>query len=74
MGSTTARYTSDKPRECKYCYFWGGAIKGCTLGEENCNYLIPVRSVPVKKTKCTGCPYGKHKPCIGWCTKDILQK
>ena len=21
---------------------------------------------------CRGCPYGRTKPCIGWCTKKIL--
>lgn len=75
MGNTTVRYADDKPKECKYCYFWGGKKKGCTLGGvENCYYLIKEEEAPVEKTKCDDCPYKKCGPCIGWCTKDILQK
>lgn len=54
---------------CAYCYFWGGKKKGCTLGEENCYYLL--KEVPKEKTKCDGCPYKKGDPCIGWCTKCL---
>lgn len=53
MGNTTVRYADDKPKDCKYCYFWGGKKKGCTLGGvENCYYLIKEDEAPVEKTKC----------------------
>ena len=62
MGNTTVRYADDKPKDCKYCYFWGGRVKGCTLGGvENCHYLIKEKEVPVKKTKCDDCPYKKMR-------------
>ena len=35
------RYAEDKPKSCKYCYFWGGKKKGCELGEDKCYYLLP---------------------------------
>lgn len=68
-----ARYEDDKPKNCKFCYFWGGRVKKCTLGgEEKCFYLIPEKA-PVEKTKCDDCPYRKNGPCIGWCTKELLR-
>jgi len=27
-----------------------------------------------KPSACRGCPYGKHQPCIGWCTRKILEE
>ena len=53
-------YAADKPSDCSKCYFWKGTRKGCSLGKENCYYLI---SVPKKvKTECDGCPYGRDHP------------
>lgn len=64
-------YAADKPNDCSNCYFWKGK-KGCGLGKENCYYLI---CVPQEvKTECDGCPYGRDHPCIGWCTKKIMQE
>ena len=75
MGDITVRYVDDKPKECKYCYFWDGKVKGCTLGGvENCHYLIRKNVSLIKITKCDDCPYKRNGSCIGWCTKDILQK
>ena len=35
------KFAEDKPKDCKFCYYWGGKKKGCTLGgEEKCYYLI----------------------------------
>ena len=70
----TLKLAEDKPKDCKFCYYWGGKKKGCILGGEGkCFYLIKEQP-PVKKTKCTDCPYKKKGPCIGWCTRDLLQK
>lgn len=61
------RYYSDRPSDCRYCYFWKSRRTGCTLGEENCYYLAgPVRK---KKSPCKGCSYG---PCVSWCVKKVL--
>lgn len=67
-----AIYAEDKPSDCRLCYFWKNNKKGCSLGVENCYYLI---QAPGKtKTDCDGCPYGRDQPCIGWCTKKILRE
>ena len=28
---------------------------------------VPEKKKAVKTTPCSGCPYGKHVPCIGYC-------
>ena len=33
---TYGQYTEDKPKDCRYCYFWGGKKKGCML--DSCYY------------------------------------
>lgn len=65
-------YAADKPKDCKFCYFWRGKNKGCCLGKENCYYLVQV--APKPKSECDDCPYGKCGPCIGWCTKKIMKE
>ena len=65
------RYAEDKPKDCQYCYWWGGKNRGCTLREENCYYIIPVKTKK-KQSPCEGCPYGKNGPCVGFCMKEIL--
>lgn len=65
------RYSSDKPKDCRYCYYWKNKKVGCTLGVEKCYYRIS----PTKEdSECDGCPYGRASPCIGWCTKRILEE
>jgi hypothetical protein len=70
------KYSGDKPKDCAYCYFWGGKKKGCI--QEQCYYLLP-ESPPVLKPgkhwiPCEGCPYGKYDPCIGYCIEKILKE
>lgn len=67
------RYAADKPKECKYCYFWEGKKNGCKLGEERCYYLLPPEKEKKKKSPCDGCPYGRVSPCIGYCLREIQQ-
>lgn len=64
-------YAADKPSDCRYCYFWTNGKKGCELGKENCYYRLEQKTH--RKEKCEGCPYGVHSPCIGWCTKELLE-
>lgn len=66
------RYASDKPKDCKYCYYWGGKYKGCTLTEERCYYILPPKEEKKPASPCDGCPYGKNHPCIGFCMKNIM--
>lgn len=56
------KYSEEKPWSCKYCYWWGGKKKGCSL--KQCHYLLPEKKKAVKTTPCGGCPYGKHVPCM----------
>ena len=64
------RYHADRPWNCKNCFWWKNKKVGCLLGEDNCYYLA---EEPKKEpTPCDGCPYGRYKPCIGFCMKHIL--
>ena len=67
------RYASDKPKECKYCYFWEGKKKGCMLGEARCYYILPNPKKEKPKSPCDGCPYCNPNPCIGYCLKKIMK-
>lgn len=66
------KFSEYKPKECRYCYFWCGKNKRCFLGKENCYYETVEEAT--EKSECDGCPYGRHSPCIGWCTKKVLGK
>ena len=47
------KYSEEKPWSCKYCYWWGGKKKGCSL--KQCHYLLPEKKKAVKTTPCGGC-------------------
>ena len=66
------KYSEEKPWSCKYCYWWGGKKKGCSL--KQCHYLLPEKKKAVKTTPCGGCPYGKHVPCIGYCIARLYSE
>lgn len=68
------KYASDKPKNCRYCYWWGGRNKGCELGKENCYYLLPDEAPKKPKSRCDSCPYGRVHPCIGYCLIDIMAR
>ena len=59
------RYEEDKPRDCRYCYYWAGRVRGCSRKE--CWYLIPLPEKPKKEfdengvpiLDCRTCAYGK---------------
>ena len=71
------RYEEDKPRDCRYCYYWAGRIRGCSRKE--CWYLLPLPEKPEPKfdangvliPDCKTCAYGKQGPCIGYCIAKI---
>ncbi len=65
------RYTADKPEECRYCYFWKERKKQCSLGEEHCFYILP-EEVKEPEPSCGGCPYGRIRPCAGYCIVRVL--
>ena len=66
------KYSEEKPWSCKYCYWWAGKKKGCNL--KQCHYLLPEKKKAEKTTPCSGCPYGKHVPCIGYCIARLYSE
>ena len=28
----TLKFAEDKPKDCKFCYYWGGKKKSCIIG------------------------------------------
>ncbi len=69
--SQPVMYARDKPKDCRYCYFWQGKYKGCAMGGPgSCFYIIPQEEWALDR--CNGCPYGRDAPCIGWCTVDVM--
>lgn len=74
-GAVKARYAEDKPQNCDYCYFQEPKTKACGL--DQCFYLLPENGPePEKGTagaeSCGDCPYGRIRPCIGFCTEKLL--
>ena len=48
------KYAAEKPEDCSLCFFWKNARQGCSLGKENCYFII---FEPEKeKSDCDGCP------------------
>ena len=69
---TGVRYAADKPKDCRYCYFWEGKQKDCSLTEERCYYILPPKEEKKPASPCDGCPYSRPNPCIGFCMRNII--
>ncbi len=64
-------HMEDKPKDCRYCYFYKRQ-SGCIYkGKSECYYAQTQAKSPI--SECDGCSYGKASPCIGWCTKELLR-
>ena len=64
------RYSAEKPKDEKFCYWWNPLTKNCGRGPDNCYYLIPEK--PKKPASpCEGCPFAIPLPCIGYCIKEL---
>lgn len=75
--------------DCRYCLYWKGKKKGCTYPDGCCcpTEQNPARRNGIEQvydkdsnseetapvSECTGCPYGRDSPCIGWCTKEVMR-
>ncbi len=59
------RYHADRPKSCRYCFFWVNRKAGCQLGKKNCYYLAEAP----KKSLCERCCYG---PCVSFCMRKVL--
>lgn len=78
------RYAPDKPQECRFCYFWDSSRKRCR--QKACWYLLTSekdrpgkdrrgsRQDDAGEGNCSGCPYGRHYPCIGYCMKNLMEE
>lgn len=73
-GTVHARYAEDKPKSCDYCYFKSPASGACEL--DACFYLLAETGLEPEKDGegCTGCPYGRNRPCIGFCMQKLLME
>ena len=65
------QYAPDRPKDCRFCYFWENRKTGCMLGVDSCYYLLDEAE---SESECKNCPYGRVSPCVGWCTKKLLQE
>lgn len=63
-----------REEDCADCLYWLGGY-GCALGDAPCPYAeSAIEAAPnAPPGRCEDCPYGRDAPCIGWCTRDILQ-
>ncbi len=65
------RYWSDRPHDCRQCFFFKNRKIGCVLGRNNCYYLAETIKTEQEK-KCEGCPYAKGQPCVtASCYRDL---
>lgn len=73
-GTVQARYAEDKPKSCDYCYFKSPASGACGL--DACFYLLAETGPEPEKggEGCTGCPYERNRPCIGFCMQKLLME
>ncbi len=69
-GTAGAQYAGDKPKSCDYCYFQS-PVKG-TCGLDECFYLLPEMEPGSVGEGCACCPYGRDRPCIGFCMQKLL--
>lgn len=73
--AVNARYAEDKPVSCDYCYFQIPGKNVCELDE--CFYLLPEKGTAPETGAetvegCGACPYGRDRPCIGFCMERLL--
>lgn len=78
---------SDKPIECKYCYWWNSATKSCrrdSIG--GCAYesayskshqAESLLTDNPEAAHCRTCPYSRDhsgEPCVSFCMKNVLEE
>ena len=68
----TVRYAKDKPRECRYCYWWDPKLKECSRINKKCYYILTEVKKNKKESPCNGCPYGRVYPCVGYCLQKLM--
>ena len=78
---------SDKPKNCKYCYWWNPGTRSCrrdVIG--GCAYEISEHKSDHEETMlpcnppsdpCRTCPYSRDhsgEPCVSFCLKNVLEE
>lgn len=76
---------SDKPKECRYCYWWNSVTKSCRRDPiGGCIYELQaskqgqaaVLADDPTEVPCRSCPYSRDhsgQPCVGFCMKNVLK-
>ncbi len=62
--------------DCRFCLWWGGRSRGCER-ENGCFLRNEFSDAAIARkiregSVCYGCPYGRVRPCIGWCMRNLL--
>ena len=73
-------YASDKPCDCRYCYYWDMRRSDCI--RDKCWYLLPLPKNIAESfdddgrliSDCRICPYGRVSPCIGYCIAKLYRE
>jgi len=68
------RYREDIPDDCRDCSFWLKGIDSCS--RYDCFYLIEEEKRMTAEGEkpdpdCRTCPYGRERPCVGYCIKEL---
>ena len=82
---TNGLQASDKPKECKYCYWWNPVTKSCRrnsiggcayeFSDSKSEQTIVVLSDNPSEAHCRNCPYSRDHsgvPCVSFCMKNVL--
>lgn len=69
------KYSAYRPKDCRFCYYWKKRQKRCC--KKKCYYLIdPLDPVWAGEKpapgRCPGCPYGRVRLCVGYCTAKLV--
>lgn len=70
QAAVSVRYAEDKPKSCSLCYFQMPQTGACGL--DRCFYLLQETGLENGLESCAGCPYGRARPCIGFCMEKLL--
>lgn len=69
------KYLDGRPENCRKCRFWVDRFDDCA--RYDCWYLLPERRQPPgdgSTPDCAGCPYGRDRPCIGYCIAKLWKE
>lgn len=60
-----------RARGCRECLYFVPGLYACSRGFRCC--VWNEEEIPVRKSSCDGCPYGRKEPCIGICMRNLLK-